>query len=123
MKVYVCSSTRYENPFDQFLGKDAWVACSVKGRTYWHYLRFFSKDPDGTYHIEFADPEFIEDDGKYHCDSKSFNRMMSNKGYWKATSDILELVQPLEVLTTDELFEIDDDDGIAVSEFLPRFRT
>lgn len=121
MKICVYGNRRYENPFDQFLGKDVWVAIARKGSEDWNYLRLFSKDPDGTYHIEFVDPDFIEEDGKYHCDSESFNKVMSRAGYWQSKLvDDFELVYPLEVATTEELFEIDDDDGLPVSRFLPR---
>ena len=109
---------------DQFIGTDIWVRVRVKinNRFFYSFVRLLSKDTEqvqSKYNPErFYDETFyrlneitislISRNGECHC-TEDFMERTLNHAFKISESDI-KLLHPLELITTEELFVIVEDD-------------
>lgn len=117
MKIY-CRTRERNNPLDRFIGKDAWVLCKLRKKdgelsrkNFW--VRIF-KEIDNQYLCNTA----IVTNWTTSTDFDANVRFISDRNlYGESTARLrekssFEIVEPLEVLTTNELFILNEEDII-----------
>lgn len=106
MKVY--ANTKFNNQFDRFIGKDLWVrVANDAGDMY--YLRLYRKLDMSTCTASCLSAAVIDED----VSNLTFEQVIegargaSGEFYWTSVNlNDLQLVTPVEVLTSGELQEI-----------------
>lgn len=117
MKIY-CRTRERNNPLDRFIGKDIWVLCKLRKkdgelslRNFW--VRIF-KEIDNQYLCNTA----IVSNWTTSTDFDANLRFKSDRNlYGENTARLrekssFEIVEPLEAITTDELFVLNEEDII-----------
>ena len=109
---------------DQFIGTEIWtrVRLKINNRFFYSFVRLLSKDTEqvqSKYNPEYVyDATFyrlneitisrISRNGECHCTEDFMNRTLNR--VFKVSINDIKLLQPVEIITTEELFIVVDED-------------
>lgn len=109
---------------DQFIGTEIWVRVRVKinNRFFYSFVRLLSKDTEQvqskynpeqfydetTYTFNEITISRISKNGECHCTEDFMNKTLDR--VFKISESDIKLLHPLELITTEELFVIAEDD-------------
>ena len=111
MKIYCTENKR---PLDKFIGKDVWIRVKIHERnyagrwySYWdkpYMIRVLEYDPEEDWYVinKIIDTFGSGRDGQYKGNRTQKQKACENKHYIKRAS--IKLVEPVEILTTPEIF-------------------
>lgn len=113
MKIYA-NDTATTTPFDPYVGKNVWVRClrSYVNKNESEYIRFLGRHDWGNGHIVF-DVSYIDVERLERYRNERYMYGPRNEFSLVETKQVaaiyLELVEPVQILTTEELFNLDED--------------
>lgn len=98
-------ATRTAQGLEHFVGKEVWVNVRLRNPAGYSFIRVLSYD-NGAYTYNAIRECRLSKDGACHC-SEDRKALILKNTY---TSDAynIELTKPLELMTTDEIFVIDE---------------
>ena len=123
MIIYASNRYNYSNQLDAFIGKDVWVKAQIRSnRGYWdtRWIKFIDNKNSYSSSRDYREwtlytINLVKEDAKYYPDYNRFlAKIADSKNSYYGKS--IELVRPLETLTTEELFELVKDDSLVEQE-------
>ena len=98
-------AARRPEGLDRYVGKDVWVKVHIKNPYCYSFIRILSEDDD-IYTFNEIEVRRLSKDNRCHC-SESYKEARLRYTYKRKKYDV-QLMQPVEVLSTEELFEIEE---------------